>query len=318
MNALSKYLSAVLLAASLAGCATTHNNPADPFEGFNRAVFNFNDGVDRVALKPAATAYREILPTFVQTGVGNFFGNLADVWTSVNNLLQGNIESGLNDMMRVVVNTTLGFGGLLDIGSEAGLQKHKEDFGQTLGVWGIKSGPYVVLPLLGPSTLRDAVAMPVDFAGDPVSYVNTSAGRTAASVVRVVDLRASSLEASNLVEDAAIDRYEFIRDAYLQRRESKINRGEPTPRKDDKASVTGNEGNPVSAAVESELPAATVKQAQSMPLTRLIESPVEGSPVTPMETAGEKSITSVPDNAASELAESAPVHIAMSSDVAVK
>lgn len=266
MNSISKCVTALCLVAAMSGCATTHNNPVDPFEGFNRAVFNFNDGVDRVALKPAAIAYKKVLPSFVQTGIGNFFGNLADVWTSVNNLLQGKVESGLNDIMRVAINSTLGFGGLLDIGSEAGLQKHKEDFGQTLGVWGVKSGPYVVLPLLGSSTLRDTLATPIDFAGDPVSYAESARARTAANVVRVVDLRASALDASSLVEDAAIDRYEFIRDAYLQRRESKIHDGDGTPRKPDSSMRGDDEKNTRIGTVESET----------------VVPPVEASVVTPV------------------------------------
>lgn len=261
MNVISKIVTALLLVAAMSGCATTHNNPVDPFEGFNRAVFDFNDGVDRVALKPAAIAYRNILPSFVQTGVGNFFGNLADVWTSVNNLLQGKVERGLNDMLRVAVNSTLGFGGLLDIGSEAGLQKHKVDFGQTLGVWGVKSGPYVVLPLLGPSTLRDTVALPVDFVGNPVTYAESSRVRIAASLVRAVDLRASVLDASSLIEDAAIDRYEFIRDAYLQRRESKIRDGESAPRKQASLMLGGDEDNTSAAVIESKTVPQTVESS---------------------------------------------------------
>ena len=264
MNTVSKCVTALLLVAAMSGCASTRNNPADPFEGFNRAVFNFNDGLDRVALKPAATAYKNILPSFAQTGIGNFFGNLADVWTAVNNLLQGKVESGLNDFMRVAVNSTLGFGGLLDIGSEAGLQKHKEDFGQTLGVWGVKSGPYVVLPLLGSSTLRDTLATPIDFAGDPVSYAESSRARIAANMVRVIDLRASVLDASSLVEDAAIDRYEFIRDAYLQRRESKIHDGEATPRKPD-VTLRSDDNAVQLGAVESETLARPVESLVTMP-----------------------------------------------------
>jgi phospholipid-binding lipoprotein MlaA len=231
------------LVAGLSGCATTGpGSPADPLEGFNRAMFQFNDGVDTVALKPAATVYKTVLPSFVQTGVGNFFGNLADVWTCANNLLQGKLENSLTDMMRVAVNSTLGLGGLLDIGSEAGLPKHKEDFGQTLGKWGVGPGPYVVLPMFGPSTLRDSAALPVDLVGDPWSYAEPARTFNIGSVVRVVDLRAAALEAGDLVEDAALDRYVFIRDAYLQRRESKVYDGEVPPKtssRPDAASAAG-------------------------------------------------------------------------------
>lgn len=217
----------LVLLAAVSGCATSGTaNPADPLEGFNRAMFKFNDAVDTVALKPAATVYKNVLPSFVQTGVGNFFGNLADAWTAVNNLLQGKLEAGMTDVMRVAVNSTMGLGGLLDIGSEAGLPKHKEDFGQTLGRWGVKPGPYVVLPMFGPSTLRDTMAFPLDLKGDPWSYAEPTHTFVVGSVVRVVDLRAAALDASGLVEDAALDRYEFIRDAYLQRRESKVHDGE--------------------------------------------------------------------------------------------
>ena len=216
-----KIMSALLIAVALTGCAAT-SNPKDPLESFNRTMFNFNDTVDQVALRPAAQAYRNVLPSFVQTGVGNFFGNLGDVWTAVNNLLQGKFANGLSDVMRVAVNSTLGFGGLLDIGSEAGLTKHKEDFGQTLGTWGVESGPYIVLPLLGSSTLRDTAALPVDFHGDPWGYTSPVNTRNVGSVVRIVDQRSLVLDASDLIEAAALDRYEFVRDAYLQRRESRV------------------------------------------------------------------------------------------------
>jgi phospholipid-binding lipoprotein MlaA len=213
----------MVVTLTLAGCAST--NPKDPFERYNRAMFSFNDAVDQAALKPAAEAYRT-LPSFIQTGVSNFFGNLGDVWTAVNDLLQGKMADGMSDIMRVAVNTTFGIGGLLDIGTEAGLTKHKEDFGQTLGKWGVISGPYVVLPLLGPSTVRDTLATPVDVSGDPWNYVRPVRVRNPGYVVRVIDQRAGLLDASTLIEEAALDRYEFVRDAYLQRRESKIRDGE--------------------------------------------------------------------------------------------
>jgi phospholipid-binding lipoprotein MlaA len=212
---------ALAVGATLAGCATGPN-PRDPFEKFNRQMFAFNDAVDQAALKPAATAYKQVLPTFVQTGVSNFFGNLSDAWSAVNNLLQGKGQDGMSDVMRFAVNSTLGLGGLLDIGSEAGLHKHNEDFGQTLGAWGVVSGPYLMLPLLGPSTVRDAAAIPLDIKADPWSYKEPVRWRNVGIALRAVDQRAAVLDASNLMEEAALDRYEFIRDGFLQRRQSRI------------------------------------------------------------------------------------------------
>jgi len=212
------------LAFALAGCAATRN-AQDPLEQFNRAVFSFNDTVDRVALKPVAEIYASLLPPFVQTGVGNFFGNIGDVWTGANSFLQGKFTDGSTDAIRVAFNTTLGLGGVLDIASEAGLPKHKEDFGQTLGKWGVASGPYLVLPILGSSTLRDTAALSLDFRGDAWRYKEPARWRNAGSVIRLVDQRAAILAASNLIEEAALDRYEFIRDGYLQRRESRIHDG---------------------------------------------------------------------------------------------
>lgn len=225
MNATARrFLALLMLAAVLAGCSTTRGEPdaRDPFEGFNRAMFTFNDKFDEAALKPAATVYRSVLPSFVQTAIGNFFGNIGDVWTAFNHFLQGNIEKGLSDTMRVAVNTTFGFGGLLDISSEAGLPKHKQDLGVTLGVWGVPSGPYVVLPVLGSSTLRDSAMVPLDYKGDPWGQLTPVHTRNAGTLVRLVDRRAALLDASNLLEDAAFDRYEFVKDAFLQQRASKI------------------------------------------------------------------------------------------------
>jgi phospholipid-binding lipoprotein MlaA len=225
MKRMIRIVTVLVLAYALVGCATT-NNPNDPFEGYNRAMFTFNDKLDKVALKPAASAYQTVVPSFIQTGIGNFFGNLGDVWTAVNNLLQGKGADGMSDIMRVVINSTLGLGGLIDIGSEAGFQKHKEDFGQTLGKWGVNAGPYIVLPLLGPSTLRDTVALPVDFKGDMWLYVDPVSVRNTGSVIRVIDKRASLLDAGNLIEDAALDPYQFMRDAYMQRRKNQVYDGD--------------------------------------------------------------------------------------------
>lgn len=236
----------------LGGCATTANDPKDPFEGFNRAMFRFNDTVDEVALKPAAEGYSK-LPSFVQTGVGNFFGNLGDVWTAVNNFLQGKLANGMSDVMRVAVNSTMGFAGLLDIASEAGLPKHYEDFGQTLGKWGVQSGPYVVLPVFGPSTLRDSVAKPADLYGDPWGYEYPVNVRNTGRVVRAVDQRAVLLNASSLLEDAALDRYIFVRDAYLQRRWNQVYDGKvPYSQYEDDIGPTADTEPDRQVVVESE------------------------------------------------------------------
>ena len=223
---------ALAIAASVSACATG-TNPRDPLEGYNRAMFKFNDTVDQVALKPVATAYKKVTPSFVQTGVGNFFGNLADAWSAVNNLLQGKGEAGLQDVVRVSMNSTFGILGLIDIASQAGIPKHSEDFGQTLGWYGVQPGPYVMLPLLGPSTVRDTVALPLDITGDPWRYKDPVSVRNIGTVTRVVDKRAALLDATNLMEAAALDRYEFIRDGFLQARESKVFDGD-TERRDRK------------------------------------------------------------------------------------
>jgi phospholipid-binding lipoprotein MlaA len=233
MKGMIRIASVLSLTLALVGCATT-DNPKDPFEGYNRAMFSFNDKLDKYALKPTASAYQTVVPSFIQTGVGNFFGNLGDVWTAVNNLLQGKGADGMSDVARVLINSTLGLGGLIDIGTEVGLQKHKEDFGQTLGKWGVKPGPYIVLPLLGASTLRDTVALPLDFQGDVWLYTYPVSTRNTGSVIRVIDKRATLLDAGNLIEDAALDPYQFVRDAYLQRRESQVHDGEAPKDNDEK------------------------------------------------------------------------------------
>ena len=245
-------LFALAACVALCGCASTAGNPRDPYEGFNRAMFTFNDTIDKTALKPAATVYKRVLPSFVQTGVANFFGNLADVRSAINNLLQGKGEAGMSDVTRFALNSTLGLVGLLDIASEAGLPKHNEDFGQTLGFWGVRSGPYLMLPLLGPSTVRDTAMLPLDIASDPWEYKTPVTVRNVGTVTRVVDKRASVLDASNLLEDAALDRYDFIRDSFLQQRQSQVFDGERRPRK--AAQKEGDEGKP--GAAQSDSPGA--------------------------------------------------------------
>lgn len=225
----------VLLAVLLAGCAGFNTNPRDPLEPMNRQVMVFNDGVDAMLLKPAATAYKSGVPPLVRTGVSNFFGNLGDGWNFVNSLLQFKLQNAAENFMRLNVNTFFGLGGILDIASELNIERHKEDFGQTLGRWGVPAGPYIVLPLLGPSTLRDALVLPIERKGDPLHLVDPAETRNALYVLRAVDARSNLLRIGSLIEGAALDKYSFTRDAYLQRRraetvESKESDGaEPPP-----------------------------------------------------------------------------------------
>jgi phospholipid-binding lipoprotein MlaA len=214
-------------------------------------------------LKPAAVVYSNVVPGVIQTGVGNFFGNLGDVWTGVNNILQGKVADGVSDLMRVSLNSTFGLFGLFDIGSEAGMPKHREDFGQTLGVWGVGSGPYVVLPIFGPSTLRDSLAFPIDMSADPMVYFRNGYFQTSGSILRVVDQRAALLDASNLLEEAAFDRYAFVRDAYMQRRESTIRDGgsiKSSYQDEARIESDANAASPQGASVTP--PAGPAKQAE--------------------------------------------------------
>lgn len=225
---LCRWMALMLIATTLSGCAVVMSpnagkDPRDPYERYNRSMFSFNQELDKKVLKPVATAYTDYTPDFLQTVIGNFFSNIGDVWTAANNFLQGKPRDGTTDAMRVVFNSTIGLAGLLDIATPAGLPKHEEDFGQTLGVWGVQSGPYVVLPFFGSSTMRDSTAKPIDWAGDPLSYVDNIRARNSGRAIRIVDDRASLLGASKLMEGAALDPYEFMRDAYLQRRASRIN-----------------------------------------------------------------------------------------------
>lgn len=216
----ARWASLVAGTALLAGCASGPNaNPADPFEPYNRSMTRFNDNLDKAVLKPVATAYRDVTPQPVRTGVGNFFANLGDAWSFVNNLLQLRGLEAYESMVRFSTNTVFGLGGLLDIASEAGIERHKQDFGLTLGHWGVPTGPYLVLPLLGPSTVRDTAALPLDvYVGDPVDHVQGGAARSSLYGLRIIDKRASLLGATTVLDKAALDPYSFTRDVYLKLR----------------------------------------------------------------------------------------------------
>lgn len=221
-------------AVTLTGCATTSGTPSqqDPWEGFNRSMFSFNEGLDKAVIKPVAQGYDAVAPDPVKTGVSNFFSNIGDVFIGVNNLLQGKVGDAASDAGRVLVNTTIGILGLIDWASDMGLEKHDEDFGQTFGRWGIGSGPYVVLPFFGPRTLRDSVGLAADLNTDPVAKMHAVPERNTLLTTRVIDQRADLLPAEKVIEGAALDKYTYIRDAYLQRRERLVNDGKAAKSQD--------------------------------------------------------------------------------------
>ncbi len=225
-------LAGLLVLALLQGCATGPN-PRDPFEPFNRSVTRFNDGLDEALIKPVAQAYQGAVPSPVRTGVSNFFGNLSDVWSFVNNVLQARPQAAADSFVRVGVNTLIGLGGVLDWATVMGVERHREDFGKTLGRWGVATGPYLVLPVLGPSTVRDTAALVVDSQGDLVMQLDNVATRNSLYVLRAVDLRANLLRAGDVLDQAALDKYAFTRDAYLQRRGAVLEtNGDPEERYD--------------------------------------------------------------------------------------
>ncbi|MEX3845865.1 MULTISPECIES: MlaA family lipoprotein [Paraburkholderia] len=206
-------------ALALGGCSTVQTpSKEDPWEGFNRTVYTFNDKVDTYALKPVAQGYVKVTPQPVRDSVTNFFANIGDVYNAANNFLQLKITDGVEDIMRIVINTVFGLGGLFDVATLAKLPKHNQDFGLTLGHYGVPPGPYLVLPLFGPSTVRDGVGLVPNYFINPLTYVDPAALSWGLYGLNVVSTRANLLGASDLLEGAAIDRYSFIRNAYLQRR----------------------------------------------------------------------------------------------------
>lgn len=207
------------------GCASRPTNPDDPLESYNRTMFSFNEAADRAVIRPMARVYDAVTPKPVQTGVGNFFSNLGDVWIGLNNILQGKVADGLSDWMRFAVNTTLGVAGLLDVASEMNLPKHDEDLGQTLGKWGVGEGAYFVVPLMGPRTVRDTLVLPLDLKGDNVWTIENVRKRNLLTGVRFAHQRAQLLSVEKTLEEGALDKYAFTRDFYLQQRRYKVHDG---------------------------------------------------------------------------------------------
>jgi phospholipid-binding lipoprotein MlaA len=269
--ALTMTMTAALM---FAGCTTVRApSPDDPLEGMNRAVFVFNDKIDQYALTPAAKGYRWVTPRPVRSNVTNFFSNIGDVYTAANNLLQLKVADGLEDVMRVVVNTVFGVGGLFDVATLAKLPKHTQDFGLTLGHYGVPAGPYLVLPMLGPSTVRDSAGLAADYFMSPITWINSTAASWGLYGANLLSLRSNLLDASDLVADAAIDRYSFMRNAYLQRRRYLLSNGKSTgdddaalPKYDDDADANvdapASAKTPVPAAsTPASAPAVTVVPA---------------------------------------------------------
>lgn len=237
MSGLIRTLALMALVLGLAGCQTvkgvgtrveravdkvmgSKGQRMDPWENWNRKVFAFNEKLDAAVLKPVATAYSEIVPSPIRTGIDNFFGNIGDAWSTVNLFLQGRFKSGVEQGMRFAVNSTLGLAGVLDIATEAGLEKNSQDFGKTLGHWGMGTGAYVVWPLFGPSSVRDSLALPVDWQASPARVFDDGRKKVAITTLNIVNTRANFLRAGEMLEGIALDKYTFYRDAYLQRRGS--------------------------------------------------------------------------------------------------
>ena len=254
---------AALAVAAAAGCATAppqqpgadrHTaGPKDPYEPFNRKMFAFNDTLDTYALKPVATAYTKVVPSPVRTGVHNFFGNFSDAWSAVNQLLQGKPRDAGTMTLRVLTNTTIGIGGLFDPATSLGLERKSEDLGQTLGVWGLEPGPYLVLPLFGSSDVRDAVALPADTYVSPALLASGKYWKELGiDTLGVIDTRAGLLGASQMLDELAFDRYTFMRDAYVTRRRSLVYDGNPPELPDDDADPDDSKSAPAPAGNDSQ------------------------------------------------------------------
>jgi phospholipid-binding lipoprotein MlaA len=225
--ALGCWLSAGPAMAQTSAPIETPSQQRDQFERWNRAMFSFNSGLDERILKPTAQAYVRVVPQPVRAGTTSFFSNLGDGWSGINSLLQGKVRDAGDNLARFGLNSTFGLFGLIDIASEANIERHPEDFGQTLARWGVKSGPYVVLPVWGPTTLRDAIVLPIERRGDPVRSIVSDKGQTLVTGLRIVDTRANFLRASALLDEVALDKYIFVRDGFLQRRNNEVWDGSP-------------------------------------------------------------------------------------------
>ncbi len=300
-----------LAAATLAGCSTVQTpSKEDPIEGFNRTIFTFNDKVDQYAVKPVAKGYVKITPQPVRDSVTNFFSNIGDVYIAANNLLQLKIADGVSDIMRIVINTVFGVGGLFDVATIAKLPKHDNDLGLTLGHYGVPAGPYLVLPLFGPSTVRDAVGYAGNYFVNPLTYVNPDSVSWGLYGLNLINTRANLLGASDVLEGAALDKYSFVRNAYLQRRQYLLTGGSsaslpdygdgaPPPKYED---VDGGAAAPAAGALPgaaapapAPAPAAPAAPESASGTPAIGASPASGTEMPPpVSPSGIPSPTTVP------------------------
>lgn len=292
-----------MAALVLSGCATvTTPTPGDPLEGANRTIFKFNDAVDRAFFKPIAQGYSWVLPQAVRDRVTSVFDNVGDTYTMANDYLQGKIADGTEDLMRVVMNTFFGVGGLFDVASQAGLPKHNQDFGLTLAHYGVPSGPYLVIPLLGPSTLRDSSDIVVTYFADPISYIKPDWASVTLFGVRLINTRANLLGASDLLSDAALDKYSFVRNAYLQRRQY-LSTGESSAAAlpvydDDNTSAEPVAAKPAAATAASGTGTAAPAAASAVAAAPLAPAPLSGPVAAPAAPASATAAASSEGNSA--------------------
>lgn len=255
LNPLIKKFILILNLVLLSACASVPGGPTegDPFESFNRAMFNFNDGLDEYIVRPVAEGYDAALPNPIKTGISNFFSNIGDIFVILNDILQFKFKQALEDTGRFIFNSTIGLYGLIDVATPMGLPKHKEDFGQTLATWGVADGPYIVLPFFGPRTLRGTGGFIVESSLDPVYDIEEDDSRYGTIILRTVDTRYKLLKASRIIDQAALDKYSFIRDAYLQNRKHLIYDGNPPEEEIAPPPKTTTEDLELEDALEKEL-----------------------------------------------------------------
>lgn len=270
MRAALRLLSYVLVVLWAGACATippdAGKTPADPFEVYNRHMFEFNDRVDEYVVRPVAEGYVKVVPEPARDCIGNFFRNLGDLGNAANNLLQGKAYEASSDLCRVVINSTIGLLGCFDVATKMGLTRSNEDLGQTFGRWGVGPGPYFVLPLLGPSTVRDTIGRVGDTYADPVTYIDSTIVAVTTQSVRVIDVRAGLLQASRLLEGAALDKYQFVRDAYLQRRRNLVYDGNPPRPQEPEEPLEEKKAAPVSPAETRQDSGAEKPPAEAAPV----------------------------------------------------